>query len=283
MQLARARRWQPGRALDLGRDAGLPGSKRRHPTPTVAAGVAILRAAVGRQGIAAMGDDAARAYELFPDGSPWLAGCCFLRGVASHLTGELDAARSHLEEGARRGAVAAPSTQALCLAQLALLALDEDDWIGGETLALRARAQAERFGLFEYPDSALVYAVSAAVRAHRGRVDEATIDLRRATGLAARLCDAAPWYEVEVQIAMAQAALRLGDIVSARALLDAAARLVRWESPGSTLRQRLERAQIHADAVEGQASAGKWSLTTAELRLLQFLRPISPIRRSPAA
>ena len=194
----RAEHWTGAAARQTGGRTG---------SPWLEAGVAIMHAAIAAEGIARMGEDAALAYALLENADPWRSSGCLLQGVASHLTGDLGGARTQLEEGARRGAVAAPSVQALCLAQLALVALDEDDWMDGEALAARARAQVERFGLSEYPGSTLVYAVSAVLRAQRGRVDEATIDLRHATDLASKLCDVAPWYEAEVRIALARAAL----------------------------------------------------------------------------
>ena len=88
----------------------------------------LLRAALATDGVVRMRDDATLAYELEPEDSPWRAACCAIGGVAFHLTGEPAAAAALLEEGAWRGAVAAPAAQTLCLAQLALLAAEEEDW-----------------------------------------------------------------------------------------------------------------------------------------------------------
>jgi len=250
---------------------GLPGPDQPDLAPSLEAGVTIMRATIGTEGITRMGDQAQRAYELFPDGHPWLAGCCLLQGVASHLLGRPAFARARLEEGARRGAVSAPSTQALCLVQLALLALDGGDWAEAETLVGRARAQIERFGLTGYPGAALIYSVSATAHAHAGRVDQATIDLRQADVLCERLRDPAPWYEAQVKIAQAQAALRLGDMVQANDLLTSAARLVGRETAGAVLAERLKRVRAAASMAQECAAGGSWSLTTAELRLLQLL------------
>jgi LuxR family maltose regulon positive regulatory protein len=250
---------------------GMPASEQPELAPSLEAGVAIMRAAIGAGGIARMGHQAAHAYKLFPDGNAWLAGCCLLEGVASHLLGRADAARARLEEGARRGAVSAPSTQALCLAQLALLALDQDDWAEAEIFAGRARAQIERFGLTGYPGAALVYAVAASVHARSGHVDRATIDMRLASGLSERLRGVAPWYEAQVMIALAQTAMRLSDVQGAHDLLAVAARLVRREPSATVLAERLDRVLAQAGNAQERATGGRWSLTTAELRLVQFL------------
>jgi LuxR family maltose regulon positive regulatory protein len=175
-----------------------------------------------------------------------------------------------LEEGARRGAACAPGVQSLCLAQLCLLALDEGDPANAAAHAARARNQIERFGLRDYPTSALVLAVSAEAHARDGRVDEAKIDARRAAELTAKLAGSAGWYEVEVRIALSRTALRLSDPADARSQLAEASRLLR--SPDAlVLREWLDETRAQAHSANGHAAGDRWSLTTAELRVLQFL------------
>jgi LuxR family maltose regulon positive regulatory protein len=237
----------------------------------LSAGVAVLRAAVARDGLAAMAEDATTAYELAADGSAWRSLCCLLRGVAAHLGGDAEAARTLLEEGARRGAIAAPSIQVLCLAQLALIAIDEDDWERGPLLASRATAQVERLGLSDSPTCALVYAVSALVRAHRDRVEDAQDDRRRATDLLTTLVDSVPWYEIETRIALARAALRLGDVTGTRTLLGEAARMLARGPDAGVLRRWIDDLWAQVDAFTVTALVGPSSLTTAELRVLSLL------------
>ena len=106
----------------------------------------------------------------------------------------------------------APHVQALCLAQLALIALDERDWEEAARLSARARAQIARHGLDRYPTTALVLAVAALVRAQRGPVEEARADADAAAELLERLTDLAPWHEIEVRIVLGRTALRLSDL-----------------------------------------------------------------------
>jgi LuxR family transcriptional regulator, maltose regulon positive regulatory protein len=234
-------------------------------------GVRVLRAAAGTEGIARMLEDADSAYQLFPEDDPWRSLCCLLIGAARHLEGARDRAFGWLEEGARRGAVQAPSIRALCLAQLAMLAVDEGDWANADAYAMRARGQIERFSALDYPMSALVLAVAAAAHAQAGRVDDAKIDARRATALAARLVDFAPWYEIEIRIVLARTALRLSDVAGARSQLGEASRLLRHCPDATVLHKWLEDLWIHADSARGHPNGDRWSLTTAELRVLQFL------------
>jgi LuxR family transcriptional regulator, maltose regulon positive regulatory protein len=231
------------------------------------AAVAILQAALGRDGVSRMAEDAARAYELEPEDSPWRPICCLLEGVGRHLAGDREGAEPILEEGVRRGAVAAPNIQTLCLAQLALGACERDDWETAAAFIARAVAQVEHYALRDYPTSALVFAVSAAVRARRGRVDEAQAHAREATRLLALLTDFMPWYEVEARVALAHAALRLSDTAGARDLLADAARRARRTPDALVLHEWIATSEQRL----GTASAGGGVLTTAELRILGFL------------
>ncbi|HYI19058.1 MAG TPA: LuxR C-terminal-related transcriptional regulator, partial [Solirubrobacteraceae bacterium] len=237
---------------------------------SVRAGIAVMHAAVAREGLAVMDADAAHASTLVAEGSPWRALCCALRGVAAHLLDDPAAARDLLEDGARRGAIGAPGVQALCLAQLALLALDDGDRDDAPLLASRALAQVERHELDRDAACALVYAVSALVRSQRDRVESAREDLERAAVLLA-LADPVPWYDVEVRIVIARAALRLGDVTRARDALGEAERRLPRAGGAVVLARWLDdlRAQIEAFALT--ALIGPSSLTTAELRVLRVL------------
>lgn len=239
--------------------------------PSLEGGVAVLRAAAGVGGLARVLEDATHAYELFAEDDPWRSLCCLLAGTARHLTGARDRARVWLEEGARRGAVRAPSIQALCLAQHALLALDDDDFANAHVYAARARRQIDRFGALDYPTSAFVLAVAAADHAQGGRVDEAKIDGRRAAALADRLADFPSWYEMEVRIVLARTALRLSDVAGARGHLAHASRLLRRSPDAPVLREWVEDLCTRADTATGSADGHTGSLTTAELRVLQYL------------
>jgi LuxR family maltose regulon positive regulatory protein len=231
----------------------------------------IMRAAVARQGLARMRADALYAYELTPDGSPSRAMCCLLAGTAAQLAGDDDDAVRQLQEGAYRAAVTAPDVHALCLTQLALPALAQGDWEGAGALLARARAQVDRYGLGAYPIAALVLAASALVRAHRGRVEEAQRDLHDARELRAQLTDFAAWYEVELSVVMARAAIRLSDVNGARDLLADANRGIRGLTGAAMLEAWLDESWAQLDSVIGPASVPPSSLTTAELRTLRYL------------
>jgi LuxR family maltose regulon positive regulatory protein len=245
-------------------------ARDRHE-PSIDAGIALMRAVVADGGVTSLGRDAARAFEHLPEDSPWRALCCFLQGAAAYLSGTGDDAESLLEEGARRAAVAARGVQVLCLAQLALIAVDADDWDRAPLFAARARDQAERTAIADAPTSALVYATSALVRAHRGRVDDAQTDRRRAMELLTRLDDYAPWYAIEARIVLARAALRLGDVTGTRTLLGEVSRLLSRSADAVVLKRWTDELWAQVETFATTALVGPSALTTAELRVLAVL------------
>jgi LuxR family maltose regulon positive regulatory protein len=234
------------------------------------AGVRIMRATVARDGLAEMAEDAVTAYDLAADDSPWRSLACLPSGVAAHLIGARERARTHLQEGARRGAISAPAVQVLCLAQLALMAIEEEDWTEAAALSSRARAQADRVGLADCPISALAFAVSARVHAQRGRAAPAQDDRRAALRLLGRLTDFVPWYAAEAQLVLAGAALRLADLAAMRDLLAQAARVAREIPEAVVLSGWIEQLRTAAETLADSVAA-PGSLTTAELRVLQLL------------
>jgi LuxR family transcriptional regulator, maltose regulon positive regulatory protein len=237
----------------------------------VEAGVALMRAAIAREGPARMREDAGWAYELQPAGRACRALACFLGGVASHLLGDRDEATRQLEEGARSAAVPAPLVHALCLAELAVLALERGEWDEVIERSTRARAQVDRHVLRNIPTTALVFAVSAVARAQRGRIEEAQSDLEDATRLLASLTDFAAWYEAEVHILLARSALQLSDVRVARTHLNAAARLSKHVAGAAALDDWLGETQARLEAFTPSQRAQPVPMTAAELRILRYL------------
>ena len=237
----------------------------------VRAGTVLMDAAIGRGSPAEMVAGAASARELLDDSSPWLPLCRLLEGVGLHLGGERDAAIDRLQDGAHRAAVAAPMVQALCLAQLALIASDWGDLDRSVTLAERAAAQVRRCGLEQLPTVALALAVSADGRARRGEVVQAASDLRDGLALLERITDPSPWYEAECRIVLARARLRLNGPAAARELIDQARRTLEHIPDAPVLRAWLDEAVPEIDLALSDSAETDWSLTTAELRVLRFL------------
>ena len=258
-----AERW----ATAVGRRVNQASRDARRP---LRAAALLPVAMAARAGLAHMARDASRARRLAPDEGILVSTCNFLEGAALHLTGERAKARGPLERGGRGGAAAAPNAQALCLAQLALLMIDENDWESAASATARARSQLDVAGLKSYPSMALVFAVSALVRAHRGMGEESRRDARDSLRLVARLTDFAPWYEAESRIVVARAQFRLGQVTEARTLLAEAGVFVRGTPDSPVLRDWADDAAQQLGAAKRSAEQA-WTLTTAELRVLRLL------------
>jgi LuxR family maltose regulon positive regulatory protein len=237
----------------------------------VQAALAVMQAAIGRGGLIEIEANAARADELLGDSSPWRPLCLFLLGVVRHLTGDVAEARELLEEAAHLAAAPTPLIQALCLAQLALLAAGDDDVERAVVIAGRARAQIVRCGLDDYPMAALAFAVSAELGSRSGRVADAAADLRRALRLLGRITDPSPWYEAESLIVAARATLRLSGPAPAAELVGQATRALRRAPDAPELRLWLDEAIGPIDAALDSSKGAEWSLTAAEVRVLRYL------------
>lgn len=234
----------------------------------LSASLGLIEAALARDGVEAIAERSALAAEMLPDDSPWMSMCRLIEGVGLHLRGLRAQARERLVDGARRGAVGAPNVQVLCLSQLALLAIEEDDWQLAEMLASQGRAQVDRSGLGDYPVIALALAVSAQVRSRTGRLEEAAADMRHGARLLADLDEFPSWFEAETSIALARTAARLGDPAAARRSLADGARAAR-RTPGAIVLE--EWIGQTGEAIEAVSVSAASDLTPAELRVLQFL------------
>jgi LuxR family transcriptional regulator, maltose regulon positive regulatory protein len=230
----------------------------------------IIRASgAARDGVVAMGADVGAAFPSLPSDSPWRPLCRLIEGASLHLTSDREGARRVLEDGARMGAAAMPSIQALCRTQLALIALDEGDLGEAERLVGLAVSETDHYGLGDYPTQALVFAVSALVGARRGRSDAASADAKTSVRLLSGLTELSPWYEAETRITLARALLLLDDGLAARTHLTDAARYLRNAEDATVLHEWLDRAAAEVEAAG--SVGGRWPLTPAELRLLHAL------------
>ena len=113
--------------------------------------------------------------------------------------------------------------------------------------------------------------MSAAVRAHFGRVEDCDRDARCAERLLSTLPRLSPLYSAECRISLAQAALRISALPRARRLLDEAERDLREVAGAAAAHAWLAACKLQADVAAGTSADEADPLTTAELRVLQFL------------
>jgi LuxR family maltose regulon positive regulatory protein len=235
------------------------------------ADVHMLRSTLASDGVVKMGADAQRASELFTPEYPWQVVCDLYWGTSMHLTGDREGARSRLRESAGRAAAISPPIQVLALAQLSLIALEQEDWETASRLETQAREQVERCGLTDYPVVTIVFAASAMADAQSGRVERAQAERRNAERLLARLKDFPPWYEVEARIALARACIRLDDLAAAETMLEEAARYLDRTPDATVLADWHRSALASLESATEESEGRELPLTKAELRTLQHL------------
>jgi LuxR family transcriptional regulator, maltose regulon positive regulatory protein len=187
------------------------------------------------------------------------------------LIGDRPHAELLLEEGACRGEEQAPDMASLCLAQLAVCAVERDEPLVASDFARRARSMIASHGLTTTPASALVLAVCAAAAMRDGRVDEAKAATSQCEDLLVQLDDSLAWLSAETRILVARVSLGLGHVGRARELLADASRLARRVSDVVVFEGWFDDAWAQFDEQAETTLAGMGSLTTAELRVLRFL------------
>ena len=240
------------------------------PADDLASGAALLRACVAGEGIARMGEDAARACALSSPDSVWATLALFLSGVAQHLAGDRAAASATLEAAATRGAPALAAVSASCNAQLALLAVERLDW---EDATRHAREAVDGLAGVHAPAAvrALAHAAHAVVDAQQGKMARARHDARDARRLLGSGTDVPTWLLAETHVWLARAEIRLSDGPTARSLLARAARLQSRVPDAPVLAEWIHEGWARADAFAANATGDGPTLTNAELRVLRLL------------
>ena len=239
-------------------------------TAPVRAGLALVRAALARDGVERMRVDARTGLDGTREQPAWRALAGLLAGIAEHLRGEREAACELLEDGARE-AGSTPLVEVLCLAQLALIALDADEPERAVALARRATERAEQAGIAAEPLCALVPAVAAFAHAQAGDLAAARDQLARAQEMLREGADVPPWHEAQLRFALARTLLRLGDAEGARTQLARMSRAAQRLPDAVVPRAWIDDAWARADAFAASAVHGSSRLTLAELRVLRLL------------
>ena len=105
------------------------------------AAVALLRACLDPAGPVDALADASRARERLRHDSPWQALALLVLGIAHHLRGDRESAGPLLDDAAGRAGAALPVIAAAAHAQLAVLAVEDEDWDEAAHRAREARAR----------------------------------------------------------------------------------------------------------------------------------------------
>ncbi|MFL5579027.1 MAG: LuxR C-terminal-related transcriptional regulator [Gemmatimonadaceae bacterium] len=256
-----------GRACDAERSLD---AAARALAPAQAAGLAALRAGLGRHGVAGIAADAARACELAAPESTWRRFALVLAGVAAQFAGDRAAATALLDDAVAGAEGGTPVAAALAHGQLALAAADLEAW---DDAAQHARGVRTALAVVPgaQPVRALALAVYAVVAAQRGDSAQARCDAADARRLLASLPDAPPWLAAEAHAWLARAEIRLSDGPAARALLRRAASLAGRLGDAPELTRWIHEGWALADAFAASTTGDGPTLTNAELRVLRQL------------
>ncbi len=251
-------------------EAGVPDRHPERVTGWVApVAVALSRAMLRRLPAQDMADEAAYAYRRLPHGS-WHSLSCLLRGAAEFMLGNEESAVELFAEGVA-GSADTPTVRGLCMAHLAALEVERGRWDEAVPLARQGREVLTSQRLDGLPAQFLVIALSCLVEARAGHVAEAEAD-RLLTGRhMAGFLRVAPWANVQARLALVRANVILGDRVAGRTRLNEAETFLAHIPDAIRVKEQI--AQIRRDWLpdSGSESFGPSSLTTAELRVLNYL------------
>jgi LuxR family maltose regulon positive regulatory protein len=233
--------------------------------------VALLRAALCRNGVDRMLVDTETACNGLARRSQWRPTALLLRGVAHLLLGEDERAEGlFVEAESAAVSVGATETRRLALAERSLLAIAGGDHARGGELADAARSLAAGSSEIRAVSDALQLAVLARAELRHGTWEQARIHVREAEGLAHALSEALPWFGVQTSLELARVEMALLDAAAAHAHLSRAESILERRSLGVlAMHAKAVRAELRAliDAQDHTDSV----LTAAELRLLPFL------------
>ncbi len=254
-------------------ERGLLAATRSDETQTIAAGLALLRAQRAHDGLPRMREDAALALGLQALGDPWRPLALHLHAVTTLLAGAPhDDVRATFKAAARQAAeLAMPAPEALALAQLAAVAIEDGDGDTAGRHADAACAVLTDHGTVDTMAVGPLRALEALVLAKRGHGDEARASARHARQLVAAHEECPAWLGAQTRYLLGRTHLMLGDPAGARTLLAEAQPLLRGAPAAGWLATRLEDAWAHVESLSLAAGAGAAALTPAELRVLRLL------------
>jgi LuxR family maltose regulon positive regulatory protein len=234
--------------------------------------LAVLRAAMCRDGAERMRMDAEIAVRDLGAASAWRPLALVLLGVAQLLLGDSDCADENLADAAEAAEIAGVTgVRVAALAERSLLAAARGNEAEAEALTAQARALIEDGRAGDEALCAMALAASARQCLRSGNLAQARADLRRAQALTLRLTYALPWYSVQTILELGRVALALLDLAGARECLAAAAEILHRRPDLGLLKPQLdallEEAARAAELCDNRAAV----LTMAELRLLPLL------------
>lgn len=250
---------------ERGGDDELPGGT------SLSAVVGLLRALAGGEGLRRAREDAALAFELDRPDSPFRCSARAIEGSVLRMLGELQLARERLEEAAKLAWILHPAQHAHCLAQLALIAIEEGNLSEAAYRVDGAMRLVEMYSLGERPLIAVVYAAAALSYARRGETGEAREAFKHGLWLLEKLVGIGPSMIADTALTLARAGLVLGEVATARMLVRETGRLLAKQPDTGVLPDMLRDIEKMTDASAVPVGLTATPLTPAEMRVLRYL------------
>ena len=233
--------------------------------------VELLEATIGAGGLERI-ESASRSFvRTRPGDDRWQSLAHFLLGVSLVLRDEVDEGVEALTEGHRRAeALDVPIIKAHCLAALADAALLQEEHHRALLHIRELRALTSTHRLDAVVTAAPLFTTSTVGYILEGRYADARHEAARALRLTALMRDIAPWHAVQGRLALAQVNIALGDADRAAVLLEEA-QSARVPSNASPVLDRMVKETEQRLSLITTSLVGTSSLTTAEVRVLQYL------------
>jgi LuxR family transcriptional regulator, maltose regulon positive regulatory protein len=262
-RLEEAERWLAAAERGRRRRGGDPAALRPQ--------IAVVRAALCREGPRRMLADAGGGMSKLARRSQWYPAAVHMRGTAALLLGARDEARALLAEAARAAAaLRCPETQMIAISQLSLITRERDDSDRADALSDEAWEIASQTDLDGYPTSAIALAAAAHSSLRHGRWAEARELIGVAEPLSSSLTASLPWLAVETRLELARCFVTLRDGEAARLLAEEVDAIIEVR-PRLGLLVDQARALRHELQTLAHPSGALSVLTPAELRLLPLL------------
>ena len=266
------RREETERFLTLA-EAGHYQGKLPDGTPSVEAGVTLVRGFFGYRGVGAWVEAAERAARMESAlASPRTALARIGLGMGRYCSGDTAGARVLLEEGLMLARSDQPVLRIAMLSFLSFAVLDEGHINDAESLAREACALVDGFKLHGIPQAGLAPIALGRVLAKREDLAEAQTELE--TGLSARrsLPAMSPWPTLVGLLALAEVLMARGDRSEPRAVLTEARAILDSYPDAGVFPDLLERQERKLRRTRpSRAGAMDGRLTERELEVLHLL------------
>lgn len=230
--------------------------------------LAVARASMGWLNPVEMRAEAEYAVGRLRHGAYWQPLSSMLSGVGALLTDDTAAAERHLRN-AISGATDRPLARSLSYAALTLLYVDQ----GRADDAVRAADGIDSLldAWSAVPAACLAIAVRSLAAARRGEFDESTAAHQFARRQLTGFAPVSPWLNMLVRLALARASATAGRSVETITLLDEIDTYLIGMPEATAVARQVADIRRSVAAGGTAASFGPSSLTTAELRVLQYL------------